>query len=68
MNLSALPRAGSRRSRLFSESSAERLRWNSKAEPWNSLVPPLVTMLTIAPWLRPYCAEKLLVMTWYSAT
>ena len=52
----------------LSESSADRLRWNSKAEPWNSLVPPLVTMLTIAPWLRPYCAEKLLVMTWYSAT
>src|SRR6266849_166704 len=25
-------------------------------------------MLTIAPWLRPYCAEKLLVMIWNSCT
>ena len=35
------------------------LRMNSKAEPWNWLVPPLVTMLKAGPEVRPYSAEKL---------
>src|SRR5205085_5654228 len=57
MNLSRLLRPGSERSALVIASSTVELRWYSKAEPWNSLPPPLVTMLTTAPWLRPNCAE-----------
>ncbi len=37
------------------------LRWNSQAAPWSSLVPCLLTMVTLAPGLRPLSAEKLLV-------
>src|SRR5215469_13282582 len=40
-------------------------RWvfcrNSKTDPWKSLVPFLVTMLTTAPVVQPYCASKLVV-------
>ena len=35
------------------------LRANSHAEPWNLLVPDLVTMFTTAPSTLPYCASLL---------
>ena len=52
-------RAGSGLRMLLAQLFAFSLLWrkNSKAEPWNSLVPDLVTTLMTAPPARPYSAE-----------
>ncbi len=44
------------------------LRKNSKASPWNSLVPERVAMFTIAPELRPYSALNVWLSTLNSET
>src|SRR5260370_35793932 len=36
---------------------------NSNSEPWNWLVPLLVTMLITPPSVQPYCASKLVFCT-----
>src|SRR5258708_297638 len=43
-------------------------RLNSYADPWNALVPDLVTTLTTPPLARPYSAPKLFVSTVNSCT
>jgi len=44
------------------------LRTNSKADPWNSLAPDLVTALTTAPMALPYSALKFVFWTLNSWT